>query len=105
VENAYLHAFTAARELWTLALTRREDPTTYAFEVTGSEGEFLFNLPLVEVLDAGRRPGKRMTRADIQQVLEKNRVLRESLVEQIERTRSSIDHTYDLLRSLRARED
>jgi hypothetical protein len=101
VETAYLNAFAAARELWTMTLARRDDPTAYSFEVMDDAGRFLFTLPLSEVLDATRTGRKRLGRSDIQALLNKNRALRDSLVEQIAKTRSNLDRTHDLLRALR----
>lgn len=103
-ECAYLHAFTAARELWTTILARREDPAKYSFEVTGSKGELLFTVPLAEVLDTARKGGKRRVGlADLKAILDRNRTLRQALEEQIERTRNSINRTHDLLQTLRSR--
>jgi hypothetical protein len=104
VETAYLHAFAAAKELWTLTLARRDDPTSYCFEVTDEQGRFIFQLPLAEVLESSRKGHKRVTPTEVRKLLERNRLLHESLIEQIKRTRSSIDRTYDLLRTLRERE-
>src|SRR3954470_10096396 len=101
VETAYLNAFAAARELWTMTLARRDDPTAYNFEVMDDDGRFLFTLPLSAVFDATRTGRKRLGRSDIQALLNKNRALRDSLVEQIAKTRSNLDRTHDLLRALR----
>jgi hypothetical protein len=104
VETAYLTAFSSARELWAAALVRRDDPAAYTFEVAGENGEFLFTLPLTEVLEAAQKGRKRVDLVEVRAVMEHNRALRSSLLRQIENTRDSIERTYELLRTLRERE-
>jgi hypothetical protein len=115
VEAAYLHAFGAAQELWTMALARRDDPIAYTFEVQNEKGVGVFVLPLREVLDASRKGRTRIAPAEIREVLRnthaqreeliaKNRMLRDSLVDQIERTRTTINQSFEILRTLRQKE-
>jgi hypothetical protein len=61
----------------------------------------LFTLPLSEVLDASRKGGKRIGRSDIQALLQKNRALRASLSEQIEKARNNLYRTNEILRNFR----
>jgi len=54
VEDAYLGAFAAARDIWGELLSKREDPLCCAFEVMDEQGRDLFVLDFSEVLDACR---------------------------------------------------
>src|SRR5215471_18575194 len=55
-EEAYLEAFRAARELWAEMLLDREDPITCCFDVQDAQGQPLFVLPFVEVLEVCQPP-------------------------------------------------
>lgn len=59
VEEAYLSAMNAARDMWRDLLFRRENPLGCSFEVTDRSGNNLFSLPFSEVLEAcnGRPAG------------------------------------------------
>jgi hypothetical protein len=61
VEEAYLGAMNAAREMWSDLLARREDPLLCSFEVLDRRGNELFSLPFSEVLEAcrGRMPASK----------------------------------------------
>src|SRR5258708_4696380 len=54
VEEAYLGAVVAARDIWRELMVQRENPLACAFEVTDEQGNELFTLPFSEVLDACR---------------------------------------------------
>ena len=54
VEDAYLEAVRTAQDMWRELLIVCEDPLLCSFEVRDGEGNELFNLPFVEVLDACR---------------------------------------------------
>src|SRR5690348_12193979 len=56
-EDAYLGAFTAAREMWHELLFQREDPRACSFDVTDKQGQLLFTLPFSEVLEVCRSEG------------------------------------------------
>jgi hypothetical protein len=55
VEDAYLSAVQAARDMWRELLIKREDPLECSFEVVDADGKEIFALPFSEVLDACAR--------------------------------------------------
>lgn len=65
VEDAYLEAFNAAREIWVELLNQRRDPRRCSFEVHDGTGSLLFVLPFWEVLESCRNyPRARSTLLD-----------------------------------------
>jgi hypothetical protein len=84
-----------------------QDPTAYRFEVADASGRVLLELPLAEVLETTRK-GARPRPADVcaaaSALLSRTQELTGSLQEQIERARSLIGETGQLLRNLRARD-
>jgi hypothetical protein len=54
IEDAYLEAFNAAREIWVELLRQRRDPRHCSFEVHDGAGSLLFVLPFWEVLESCR---------------------------------------------------
>jgi hypothetical protein len=108
-EAAYLEAFKSARELWTVLLAKREDPTVYAFEVTDDRGRLVFVLPLVEILEtAQKRRASRRDRevmAHASTLVSRAQDLRNSLLGQIHATRQTVAQTKELMRRLRQQPD
>lgn len=54
IEDAYLEAFKAAREMWAELLGQRRDPRRCSFEIRDGSGNLLFTLPFGEVLESCR---------------------------------------------------
>ena len=54
VEEAYLEAFKAAREMWAELLDQRRDPRRCCFEIHDGDGNLLFVLPFWEILESCR---------------------------------------------------
>jgi hypothetical protein len=109
IEAAYLEAFKSARELWTVLLAKREDPTVYAFEVMDEHGRLVFVLPLVEILEtAQKRRASRRDRevmAHASTLMLRAQELRQSLAGQIHVTRQTVAQTTELMRRLRQQPD
>ena len=64
-EAAYLEACAAALEISFEMLSTRIDPSRHAFEVTEANGQFVFEIPFLEVMRPGHRashPPKTETR-------------------------------------------
>lgn len=56
VEEAYLEAFRAAREMWPELLIKRSDPRDFAFEISDQHGTLVMVVPFTEVLEACAAP-------------------------------------------------
>lgn len=54
IEDAYLEAFKAAREMWAELLGQRRDPRRCCFEIHDGVGNLFFVLPFWEVLESCR---------------------------------------------------
>jgi Domain of unknown function (DUF6894) len=105
-EAAYLHAFESARELWSILLEERQDPTVLTLLVMDEDRQLLFTLPLVEVLEAAGRRREKPTleaKAEASALLSKNRELRAYIVVQTQAVQEQLSHTLDLLSRLRDR--
>ena len=101
VEDAYLGAVAAARDMWRELLIRREDPLACAFEVTDEKGRELFTLPFSELLDACRdRPAKPLpTPMAAALFVERAQAQAQAQLRQTRQTMSSISSTFFETRS------
>jgi len=72
VEKAYLEAFKAAQEMWGELLSRRRDPRRCAFEVHDGNGNNLFVLPFLELLEScqDRIPLEKSTEETVRQTID-----------------------------------
>ena len=103
VETAYLEAHQTALDMSREWLRKGQNPRDYAFEVTNSAGEVVFELPFCEALDrqAGRRPAH-LSRA-IRMAMERGgRMMRltAEVAEQAQLARENLRRSRDLLNSL-----
>jgi hypothetical protein len=59
LEDAYLGAFEAAREMWTELLRQRTDPMGCAFEIGDKTGRLILTVPFSEVLQTAQAGERR----------------------------------------------
>ena len=101
MEQAYLEAFSGARDMWTELLRERRDPRRCRFEVRGLDQDLLFVLPFQEVLDAchnNQTPPLKRSFEEVRAAAHQARTARAGFREELELLRDTLSASRALLR-------
>lgn len=104
VEEAYLEAVRAAKDIWSELLNRREDPLLCLFDVRDAKGNELFCLPFAEILEscAGRTPEHKLPalQDSVAHSLESRRLAKQAttgISAALKETRAALGETFRLM--------
>jgi len=100
VEDVYLEAFQAAKDMAQEWLLTGHNPRSYAFEIVNAAGELVLELPFSEALDhqAGRRPAMRPSRRMAKKQGARMMRLTAEVAQQVEMAQENVRRSQELLR-------